>query len=162
MLVRFTKKANGRHRMTIVRDDGTVSQGQVIPGLGPNAIPHDLLHAIVERTLGFRLGVFGVVNAGRGVSELSDPGQKRMNKSEGEVMHSEIITTILQAEMAYNGLNETFFGDELRRRCVEAGLAEPRVADQDQRELRRLRDDYQARWRALAVGETLDVELPGR
>jgi hypothetical protein len=38
MLVRFTKKADGRHRLTIVRDHGSVSQGQVIPGLGPNAI----------------------------------------------------------------------------------------------------------------------------
>jgi hypothetical protein len=75
-------------------------------------------------------------------------------------MHSEIITTILQAEIAYEGLNEALFVDELRRRCAEAGLDEPRIADQDQRELRRLRDFYQDRWRALGVGETLDVEVP--
>jgi hypothetical protein len=60
MLVRFTKKADGRHRLTIVRDDGSVSQGRVIPGLGPDAIPHDLLHALVERTLGFSRGVYGM------------------------------------------------------------------------------------------------------
>jgi hypothetical protein len=132
MLVRFTKKGDGRHRLTIVRDDGTVSQGQVIPGLGPSAIPHDLLHALVEKTLGFSRGVYGMVNTGLDIAELLDPGQKRMNKGEAELMHSEIVT---------------------------AELSAPTVSGDDRRELRRLRDDYQARWRALGVGETIYVDL---
>jgi hypothetical protein len=58
--VRFTKKADGRHRLTVVRDDGSASQGQMVPGLGADAIPHDLLHALVEKTLGLRRGVYGM------------------------------------------------------------------------------------------------------
>ena len=71
-----------------------VSQGQVIPGLGPNAIPHDLLHAIVEKTLGFSRGVYGMVNTGLDIAQLLDPARKRMNRGERELMHSEIVTTI--------------------------------------------------------------------
>jgi hypothetical protein len=162
MLVRFTKKADGRHRLTIVRDNGSVSQGRVIPGLGPNAIPHDLLHAVVEKTLGFRRGVYGMVNTGLDIAELLDPAQKHMNKSAPELMHSEIVTNILQAETAYEGIDETFFNDDLRRRCAEVELTEPRMSNEDRRELRRLRDDYQARWLRLGVGETIEVELPTR
>ncbi len=162
MVVRFTKKADGRHRLTIVRDDGSVSQGQVIPGLGQKAIPHDLLHAIVEKTLGFSRGVYGMVNTGLDIAQLLDPAQKRMNRGETELMHSEIVTAILQVETAYEGISPPFFFDELRRRCAEAGLTEPRMSDEDRRELRRLRDDYQARWLGLGVGETIEVELPAR
>lgn len=53
-----------------MRDDGSASQGQIIPGLGPNAIPHDLLHALVERTLGFSRGVYGMVNTGIDISAM--------------------------------------------------------------------------------------------
>jgi hypothetical protein len=159
MLVRFTKRADGRHRLTVVRDDASVSQGQMIPGLGPNAIPHDLLHAIVERTLGFSRGVYGMVNTGIDIAALLEPAEKRMNRGEAELMYSEIITTVLQAETACDGLYETFFADELRQRCAEAGLAEPKVTREDQQELRRFRDEYEGRWRDLGLGETLDVDL---
>jgi|SRR5882672_122704 len=160
MLIRFTKRGDGRHRLTIVRDDATVSRAQVVPGLGPNAIPHDLLHALVEKTLGFSRGVYGMVNTGLDIAELLDPAQKRMNKSEGQLMHSEIVTNILQAETAYEGIDETFFGDELQRRCAEGGLVEPRITEEQCRDLRGLRDDYQRRWRELSFGETIEVELP--
>lgn len=123
MRVRFTKKDDGRHRLTVVRVDGSVSQGQVIPGLGRNAIPHDLLHALVEKTLGLSRGVYGMVNSGLDIAELLDPVKRRVNKGEADLMHSEIVTSILQAEAAYEGLDEGFFGDELQRRCAEAGLA---------------------------------------
>jgi hypothetical protein len=159
MLVRFTKRAEGRHRLTIVRDDGSVSQGQVIPGLGPDAIPHDLLHALVEKILGFSRGVYGMVNTGLDIGQLLDPARKRMTTGEVELMHSEIVTTILQAEAAYEGIDETSFGDELRRRCAETGLAEREITDEQRRELRRLREEYQRRWQGLGVGETIEVEI---
>jgi hypothetical protein len=159
VLVRFTKKADGRHRLTIVRDDGSVSQGQAIPGLGPNAIPHDLLHAVVEKTLGFSRGVYGMVNTGLDIAELLDPARKRMNKSEPELMQSEIITNILQAEAAYEGIEEGFFGDELRRRCAEAGVSERAIGEEERRELRRLREDYEEKWKGLRVGKTIEVDL---
>ncbi len=110
MVVRFTKKADGRHRLTIVRDDGSVCQGRVIRGLGPDAIPHDLLHALVESTLGLSRGVYGMVNTGLDIAELLDPARKRMNKSEVQLMHSELITTSLQAEDVYEGVGK----DQLR------------------------------------------------
>jgi hypothetical protein len=37
-----------------------------------------------------------MVNTGLDITELLDPAQKRTNKGEAELMHSEIITNILQ------------------------------------------------------------------
>ena len=162
MLVRVTKKADGRHRLTVVHDDGTVSQGRVVPGLGPDAIPHDLLHALVERTLGFKRGVFGMIGTGLEIAELLDPARKETNKSEQELMLSEVITTILQGEAAYVGLGEHTFADRLRDQCNEHGLAVPTIAGDDLRDLRALHDEYQWRWQALADGETIAVELRRR
>ena len=161
MQVRFTKRADGRHRLTVVRDDGTASRGQVIPGLGKAAIPHDLLHAVVEKTLGLRRGVYGMVNAGLDIAELLDPAQKPALKAEAELMVSEIVTSLLQAETAYEGADATLFGGELRRRCAEARVREPTIDEDALGELRRLREDYEARWGRLAVGETLEVDIGG-
>ena len=159
MLVRFTRRPDGRHRLTIVRDDGSVSLGQVVPGFGPDAIPHDLLHTVVEKTLGWRRGVYGMVNTGLEIAELLDPARKSSNRSEAELMHSEIVTNLLQAEIAYQGMDDSTFTDELRRQCTQAGLAVPVISDDMRRELRARRDDYQARWRELGMGETLEVDL---
>jgi hypothetical protein len=159
MFVRLTRRPDGRHRLTIVRDDGTASLGQVVPGFGPDAIPHDLLHAVVEKTLGLRRGVYGMVNTGLEITELLDPTRKSSNRSEAQLMHSEIVTSLLQAEIAYQGMEDATFTDELRRQCTEARLPVIAIGDDLRRELRALRDEYQARWRQLGAGETLEVDL---
>ena len=161
-LVRITKRADRRHRLTVVRNDGSVSQGKVVPGLGPDAIPHDVLHALVEKKLGFERGVFGMIGTGLEIAELLDPAREETNKSERELMLSEVITTVLQGEAAYVGLGEHTFADRLRDRCNEHGLAVPTISNDELRDLRALRDDYHRRWQTLADGETIEVELPRR
>jgi hypothetical protein len=159
MLARFTKRADGRHRLTVVRDDGSVSQGKMVPGLGADAIPHDLLHALVEQTLGFTRGVYGTVNTGLEIARLLDPAQKPMNRGEPELMLSEIVTTLLQGELAYVGVGPDDFEGRLRDQCEEHGLPIPAIDDQRLHELRAMRDEHQRRWRGLAAGETLEVAV---
>ena len=159
MRIRFTKKADGRHRLTVVRDDGTVSQGQMVPGLGRDAIPHDLLHALVERALTLRRGVYGLVNTGLGIAELLDPSYKPSTKGEPELMVSEIATTLLQGEAAY-GLPPEDFATRLRDQCSQHGVPVPAIDAGVLAALRASRHDYQRRWQALAVGDTVDVDVP--
>ena len=159
MLARFTKKADGRHRLTIVRDDGSVSQGQMVPGLGPDAVPHDLLHALVERTLGLSRGVYGMVDSGLEIGELIDPARKHMTNGQTGLMLSEVITTLLQGEAAYVGVDEGDFRDRLCQQCREHGIAVPAISDFQLRDVRALRDDYEVRWRQLQAEETLEVDI---
>jgi hypothetical protein len=159
---RFTKKADGRHRLTVVRDDGSASQGQMVPGLGADAIPHDLLHALVEKALGFTRGVYGMVGTGLEIGALgalADPKRKAMNRDEPELMLSEIVTTLLQAESAYEGVEAREFREQLRGKCEEHGIAVRAIADEELSAVRGLREEYARRWRGLGVGETIEVEL---
>jgi hypothetical protein len=156
---RFTKKADGHHRLTVVRDDGSASQGQMVPGLGADAIPHDLLHALVEKKLGFTRGVYGMVGTGLEVGALLDPKRKAMNRDEPELMLSEIVTTLLQAESAYEGVEAADFRQRLSAKCEEHGIAGRAIADEELSAVRGLREEYAQRWRGLGVGETIEVEL---
>ena len=159
MFVRITKREDRRHRLTVVRDDGSVSQGRAVRGLGLDAIPHDLLHALVEKTLGFQRGVFGMINTGLDIAELLDPGRKEANKAERELMLSEIVTTILQAEAAHVGLGEDVFEARLREHCAEHMLAVPTISADELRQVRALRDEHEKRWSELGAGETIEVEV---
>ena len=159
MLIRMTKKSDGRHRLTVVRDDGTVSQGKMIPGFGADAIPHDLLHAVVEKNLGFKRGVYGLVNTGLDIADLLAPERKATLKAEAELMLSELITGVLQAEAAYEGFDPEQLRDELARRCEEHRLDVPVLSETDLSGLRRLRDEHRERWAALRVGDTMEIEL---
>ena len=77
-----------------------------------------------------------MVNAGLGIAELLDPTRKETNHAEVELMYLEIVTTILQAEAAHEGMDATFFNDELQRRCAETRLTEPAISEEDRDELR--------------------------
>lgn len=159
MEIRFTKRSSGKHTLTVVRDDGTVSYGRMVPGLGPDAIPHDLLHVIVERTLGWSRGVFGLIGSGLEIEELLDPAFKAANAAQTELWHSEAVTTSLQSEVAYAGVGPDFFGEELCRQCEHLGLPPPEVSETSLALLRSARDRYAAEWRDLSDGATLEVEF---
>jgi hypothetical protein len=171
MRVRFTRRADGRHRLTVLRDDGTASQGPMVPGLGPGAIPHDLLHALVEKTLGLGRGVYGRVNAGPEIAQLLDPAQRQADRaavaaaregvgvSEAELMQSEIVTTLLQSEAAYVGVDAADFRERLRAQCEEHGVPVPAIDEGKLGELRRLREEYRQRWAGLSPGATIEVEM---
>ncbi len=131
----------------------------MVPGLGVDAIPHDLLHPLVEHTLGFTLGVYGTVNAGIEIDRLLDPAWKSANEGQPELMLSEIVTTLLQGELAYVGMGPDDFTSRLREQCQEHGLPAPTIDPARLRELRCLRDEHQRRWLELASGETLEVAV---
>ena len=39
MEIKFTKKTNGHHLLTVIRTNGTVARGHVVPGFGAVALP---------------------------------------------------------------------------------------------------------------------------
>jgi len=165
MRVRFTRKPDGHHRLTVVRDDGTSSQGPLVPGLGARAIPHDMLHALVEKTLGLGRGVYGRVNEGAPLPELLDAEQRKADRAayadplRAELMQSEIVTALLQAETAYVGIDPEDFRRRLEEECAQHGLSLPAVSDAQLDALRALRSEYEQRWRDLPPGETLEIAM---
>jgi hypothetical protein len=92
MRILFTKSA-GEPGRVVVRDEGRPLGDHLLPGIELNVVPHCLVRALVEKTLGFSNGFFGGFlpdakreampsSAGRGmrkahagVDSLGDPGE---------------------------------------------------------------------------------------
>jgi hypothetical protein len=157
MTVKVTKKVP-KLMLTIIRDDGSVSRGYAVPGMGPG-IPHDLMHALVEKTLNWKRGVFGLVNAGRDIGELLAPQMKKENKFEKELQWSEALTAFLQSEVILDPAYAPTIQESLQRMFAGSPHAPPDVSKAQLTELRRLRDEYTHRWAELAEDQTIAVDL---
>lgn len=159
MILRFTKRSDGHHQLTVVRDDGTFSRGRMVPGFGEAAIPHDLLHAVVEQVLRLRRGVFGLVNTGLDIQELLDPERKRTFYEESDLMRSEAVTALLQAEAAWVGVENGVDRFQEAWSAHGGGDNAPNQASIDA--LRAARETWTQCWRALPDGETLEFPFKG-
>ena len=70
MKVRFRKSPAGQpHVMSCVRADGSETYGPIPPQAG---IPHDLIHFVVEQTLGLDRAFFGTIATGVGIPDAAE------------------------------------------------------------------------------------------
>jgi len=88
-----------------------------------------------------------------GVKTCPLRGPSGVKTTERELIVSEIVATVLQAESAY-GLD---FRAELARRC--ASFTAPEISDADLERMRAMREEFESRWRNLEDGSTLEVVL---
>jgi hypothetical protein len=170
MEITFTRTGTGDYTTVVKRDDGVTFS---VPSFDrTHALPHDLAHFVVESVLGLDRGFWGSIAAGavfagmtrisgrlpphsaeRAAGILREAGQKG---TEAEVFVSAFLDVVrrnldreLPAALARiaaewspaKGARTPPTPEELRRVC--AGLR-----------------DAEARWQALAVGETLRVTWP--
>lgn len=96
MLIRLTKAKNGgkQDRLTCVRDDGSQTSWL----LSSHLAQHDLLHYVVETTLGLEEAFFGLIARGRGIDSFGTrDGQKDVYTK--DETNAELIVGLLQAQM---------------------------------------------------------------
>jgi hypothetical protein len=96
MIIRFTKgkKADKQDTLTCVRDAGSTTWWP----LSAHFAQHDMLHYIVETTLGYNEAFFRLVAKGRDIDSFGTrDGQKdTYTREEGE---TELLVGLLQVEM---------------------------------------------------------------
>ena len=66
----FTRRPGERDLVHVVRTDGTETEWE-FPGYG-DALPHDLVHFVVEQGLGLKDGFWGLLDDGAEVVWVSD------------------------------------------------------------------------------------------
>ena len=113
-----------RHdRLHCVRADGTATE-VLMPRQG--ALPHDLIHAVVESALGFSDGFIGLVAKGADIAfaakqfhEYVDPDRH------AQVAQAESVVEALQAQLWSGAFDAEAFAYGVATACAMRGVATP-------------------------------------
>src|SRR5262249_6522068 len=96
-MVVHSSRPKGTPVLTCVRDDGSSTYSK--SAHGEFFAPHDLMHYVVETTLGFRRAFFGLIAAGWSIPAFAEPGAAA--KLPPEALHAEHIVNLLMHEQAF-------------------------------------------------------------
>lgn len=187
MEIEFRRTGERRYAVTIHRSGQPPMEMNPAPGYD-SAMPHDLLHFIVESELGLRQGIFGQIAEGgtagtfRSVTSSGENNReaarsrRRENRRGGKLLRtgredstqSERATIICLYEWLAGS------GDPARRKqAVEmAAMVKSIRSQQSSTESRMFSesaikqicarmDELSARWSALGIGQALTVSWPG-
>ena len=157
----FVRTVGERDRIYVVRSDGS-EVNWAFPNYG-EALPHDLIHLVVEAAFGLRQGFWGRVDAG------VDPGaiMADANRTGGSNKFSGFGTAMSELPLAEALANPGWLAEESSTACLheriivacrEAGLSVPDLLsatriDQVRLILKRLA----SRWRGLTPKGTITV-----
>jgi hypothetical protein len=147
MLIRFTKGQGKEDTLSCFRNDGSVTWERARVG-----VLHDLIHYVVETTLGYREAFYGLLAAGWDIQDFgeTDPGTGQKRVIPVEAAKTEAIVGLLQMDiMGLGGFEEG-----------EATLAEwklPRIAPETLDQIRRDVQALHERWDQVPMGGHMEL-----
>lgn len=155
----FRKEAHKPPVFTFRRSDGSVvwSQLRNLP------VGHDLAHYVVEKTLGFTRGFYGLLDQGFAPNDVELPRDKRPAELlpahlPMEAHWAEHIVGLLQAEWV-SGPNPAFLSD-LRQALTSRQLPFPdRLTDERLGDIRDQYFEVLYAWHTTEPGRQLDLPL---
>jgi hypothetical protein len=154
--IRIKKAKDGPPVLTCVRADGSRTWSRVHVFFPT----HDLLHCVVESTLGLEKAFFGLVAEGWAIDDFATPrASERMGD---EAAWGEGIVGLLDQERA-SGRAWPAEEFNLALRSEFAGSGRPMfrpVTDSELELIRQRHQDLLFRWRTLPQGDTLEIEFP--
>ena len=161
MRIRFVRTAGAPDRVYVRRTDGSETSWS-FPTYG-DAVPHDLVHAVVEEELGIVDGFWARVDRGVDPARINADANRigGANKYAG---FGDDLRGLYLAENLANlswGIDEITDDERLERvaeDCAKSGVdVPPRVNDAGLQRVRERLAELAARWRALVPKGTLEV-----
>lgn len=155
MLVQFTKGAptGPADLVTCVRDDGTRSDAEM-PRQG--VLPAAAMHYVVETTLGWRAGWFGLVARGASFESLAPGRSENRGAATSQAQQASALVEALQAEQWGGATDPRAFEQKLTAACRRSGVPPPGLSTADLARLRGALREFGARWRPLPAGGVLE------
>jgi acyl-homoserine lactone acylase PvdQ len=158
MLIRLTRLTNERHRLELVRDDGTWEAHEMETR---SALLHDLVHYAVETEAGLAASFYGRLASGKTYEALmtEQPADPEAMQTEGVVGRIQGIAK----NDAWSGIDAESFAESIATGFRSAGDDPPvwLTGDLIIRVRERLRR-VQGQWRATPFHQTLLLEFPAR
>jgi hypothetical protein len=160
-----------RYETVITRSDGVVYHVKGVGHMG--MIPHDLAHYVVEQGLGIRQGFWGSVAEGAVFGSLTHVGGRRrpqaaqrsrdiLKANQKVLTETEILVGLFnQAFEEGLGPDSRVLLDRLRRYTWTPPGHRPRqITDRQISAVCSTWTEIDRAWRALEIGETMDLEWP--
>ncbi len=163
LLVRIKKKHDGAAALTAVRPDGSSTWQQQNGQIGRIFPLHDLTHYAVETSLGCRDGFFGLVAHGWDMGDFTSPWPKGRPPLEALVV--ELLVGYFDLERMTDTLTTAAEVNQRIETAIADGKFAPvsfRITDAQVDDIHRLRAELFARWKALPVGDTLELPFERR
>jgi hypothetical protein len=149
-------------QLRCVRRDGSTT-GCAMPRQG--ILPHDLIHYVVESTLGWRHAFCGMVASGVDIGPLMEQSHDPSNRLlADQAMHAEAVVESLQAQLWSAGADPDAFDDALflegvRSACHARARSVPPLPAGTGRMLFDAVLALNARWQAVPWYGVLELEL---
>jgi hypothetical protein len=158
MLIRLTRLTNERHRLELVRDDGTRETRELETR---SALLHDLVHYAVETEAGLTASFYGLLASGKSYEALTaEPA------GDPEALQTELVVVRVQGiakNDTWSDVDPEAFAQSITAGFRALGHEPPSWLSGDlivrvRERLRRV----QGRWRATPFHQTLALEFPAR
>jgi hypothetical protein len=165
----FVRTAGERDRIYVVRPNGTTASW-AFPTYG-DALPHDLVHLVVESGFGVARGVWGRVAAGADLGRVNEAANRR---GAGEKKYAALGDDLAELWLAEALVNAPWLQAELAPSVDElvaalkvgvaaAGLPRPRsIARERVAPIRARLAGLAERWRGLVPKGAIDLDYPDR
>jgi hypothetical protein len=149
----LTKLTNDRHRLEIVRGDGSREAATLETR---SYLLHDLLHLAVETTAGIESGFWGLLARGRTLNDMNDRSGQAMGDASAELLVVEqivgVLTSAAKGAPAADVLAALVRWTEAEGRALPAWLDESFIPRS-----RACLRAFLGHWRATPHGETMTL-----
>jgi len=155
----FVRTVGERDRIYVTRTDGTTATW-AFPTYG-EALPHDLVHLVVESAFGLADGFWGRVDAGVDPARVMAEANRRggaqkyaaLGADQAGLMRAEALANARWLEPAAAGERRR----QVEAACAAAGVAAPVAADATFDDVPLVLAALTARWRGLGPKGALDL-----
>ncbi len=157
MIIRLKKGKGKPDVLTCIRTDGSTTWTRLrIPA------QHDLVHYVVETTLGLRDSFYSLVARGVDITDFEKPKEQQTFQTPTEAVQTEYIVGLLQMELA-NGAPYEDFNAQLRAMCEQNKFpAPPEIALEKIRRIYRAVGEILYEWQTIAPGQTFELTFDER
>ena len=157
--LRFIKQRSGKYdTVELHRGDGRIER---LENPKQGLAPHDMIHVLVEQTLGLRQGFIGMVLSGLPMAMTDQPRERENAGLYGiEAKQSESLVECVQAAVwDSTPVSAEYFREQVRITCAMREIPAPELDDKTVASLiERVRAASQE-WGALPVGESMEFFL---
>ncbi len=154
MIIRLKKGKGKPDVLTCIRTDGSTTWTRLrIPA------QHDLVHYVVETTLGLRDSFYSLVARGVDITDFEKPKEQQTFQPPTEAVQTEYIVGLLQMEMV-NGKPSGDFGGELRSMCEQNDCSIPDEIDASTLDtIRKRTSELLYQWHTTEPGKTFELSF---